>query len=287
MDGQLADPQFKAFVGSDLPGANTTTAMVNDVLSSVSYQVQNQGGISEILTDRHAFATDPVLASIYGVPPWDGKQPPTFPSNARVGLLTRAALLSTGVVRTRPIMKGLFIRTALMCDKIPDPPPNAALTPEPPLPPVATTREHTEALTQRSGTVCVGCHQSLLNPLGFQTENFDSLGRERKEESVYDLAGSLLGTKAIHTDAVPQVTLGDKQTTQSAADLTALMDKSRKVHSCFAEQYFLYTLARVDDTAADGCALSKLETAAMKNLPLKDVLRAAANLDEFMTRIFQ
>jgi hypothetical protein len=70
-------------------------------------------------------------------------------------------------------------------------------------------------------------------------------------------------------------------------DATALIDASRKVHSCFTEQYFKYVMARVDDPVQDGCPLSSLEAAAMTNQSLADVQRRAATLTEFKTRSFQ
>jgi hypothetical protein len=106
-------------------------------------------------------------------------------------------------------------------------------------------------------------------------------------ESVYDTSGNLLGTKAIHTDTVPQIVLGDMQVVQDMGHATQLMDTSRKVHSCFSEQYFKYVVARVDDPVQDGCPLSTLETAARANQSLTDVQKNAAKLNEFKTRSFQ
>jgi hypothetical protein len=262
--------------------------MKDDVLSAAIYETRNGGGVSELLNNRLAFATDPVLAHVYGVPVWDGTSAAVpMPSPARVGLLTRAAFLADGQMRTRPIMKGQRIRSALMCDLIPDPPNGAASTPMPPVPPVSTTRERVEALTQQPGTICSGCHQAYLNPLGFITENFDGLGRERTVENVYDLDGGFLGSKAIHTDAIAGVISGDTQTVQDAAHLTHLVDTSRKMHSCLAQQYFNYTMARVEDPTLDGCPLSALEGPAMEDMPLEQVLQIIVNRPEFKGRLFQ
>ena len=52
-----------------------------------------------------------------------------------------------------------------------------------------TTREVVEALTEMPGTTCAGCHATLINPLGFATENFDALGRFRTEQRLFDATG--------------------------------------------------------------------------------------------------
>jgi hypothetical protein len=287
MNALNSNPQYAAFVGSTVPNASTTGAMVNDVLSSVLYQAHHGGGVSELLTSSGSFSSDPLLAGIYAAPASDGTTPSAVPSPARAGLLTRAAMLADGLPVTRPIMKGMFIRTALMCDTVPPPPPGACMTPPPPLPAVSTTREKTEALTEQAGTVCAGCHKNVINPLGYITENFDALGRERSQESVYDPSGALWGAKVIHTDSVLQVVPGDMRPVKDAVEATQRIDVSRKVHSCFAEQYFRYVTARLDDPQQDGCPLSSLESAAMANQPLAEVQKRAATLTEFKTRSFQ
>ncbi len=288
MSSLNADAQFKAFLGSTpAPTASTTADMVNDVLSSALAVTREGGGVSELLTGQASYAKEPLLAGIYGTSQWDGTSAPSpVTAPARAGLLTRAAMLATGVHVTRPIMKGVFIRTALLCDPVPPPPPGACMTPPPPLPAVSTTREKAEALTEKAGTSCSGCHMQLINPLGHMTENFDALGRERSEEPVFDSAGTLLGAKAIHTDTTLLLD-GSTFAIKGAADATRLIDASRKVHSCFSEQYLSFVLARTLDAQQDGCGLSTLESAAMANAPLSDLQRRAASLAEFKTRSFQ
>jgi hypothetical protein len=252
------------------------------------YVTRHGGDVSALLTTPASFAREPLVTSLYGVPTWDGTSAPLpVPSAGRVGLLSRAALLATGLPKTRPIMKGLFIRTALLCDTVPPPPPGACMTLPPPLPAVSTTREKVEALTEQPGTVCSGCHSNSINPLGFITENFDAVGRERSEESVYDATGTLLGKKVVRTEVIPQIVPEDPRKVSGAAEATALIDESRKVHSCFSQQYFRYVTARLEDAQADGCGLSALEGAAMANKPLADVQKGVARLNEFKTRSFQ
>ena len=97
-------------------------------------------------------------------PAWNGTgAPPALPAGQRPGLLTRALFLSTGSANTRPIMKGVFLRTNVLCDTIPPPPPGANAKP-PELVPGMTTRESVEALTEMAGTTCAGCHTLADQP---------------------------------------------------------------------------------------------------------------------------
>jgi len=203
---------------------------------------------------------------------------------ARVGLITRAAYLATGSAGTRPIMKGVFLRTALLCEPIGAPPAEAAANP-PELSDSATTRQVVENLTHVAP--CNGCHVYLINPLGFATENFDSLGRTRTEQAFYDEAtGEQLGTAPVDTTTVPMVDGVDETESQGAADLTDLLVASDKPHACFARLYFRFTFGREENLETDGCALKPIDDALDAKQPLVEVLRTVALSPAFRTRSF-
>ena len=103
--------------------------------------------------------------------------------------LTRAAFLSSGMVTTRPIMKGVYIRKYVLCDEIPDPPANASNTPIDTS--TKSSRQAVEGITEQAGTSCSVCHKVMINPLGFSTENFDALGRVRKDQPLFDATGKI------------------------------------------------------------------------------------------------
>ena len=178
LDALASTPQFAAFAGDELPRPETRAAVLDDVYGMVRWVVAEGGTLSDLLGERRSFARDPLAAALYGAPVWDGQAEPPLPtSSARAGLLTRVAFLASGVQHTRPILKGLLIRNTLLCEPIEPPPGNAAATPIE-TDGTLTTREAIEALTE-TNPACAGCHATLINPLGFATENFDSLGRER------------------------------------------------------------------------------------------------------------
>jgi uncharacterized protein DUF1592/uncharacterized protein DUF1588/uncharacterized protein DUF1595/uncharacterized protein DUF1585 len=137
------------------------------------------------------------LAKFYGVPftATDG----AFHSvdlgsgTPRVGILGAGAILAghAHAQLTSPTLRGKFIDNMLLCEVIPPPPPGV-----PPLPAMApagsTTRQVLTA--HRSQALCASCH-SLMDPLGFGMENFDSTGAYRTTDNSQpiDASGTLGG----------------------------------------------------------------------------------------------
>jgi Protein of unknown function (DUF1592)/Protein of unknown function (DUF1588) len=279
------DAVFKAFVGAEMPPDSGRAQMIDDVLLSAFAVASGGGSVSDFLNDKHAYAKDGFLASIYGVPVWNGTDPaPLFTSDKRAGLLTRAALLSTGTPTTRPIHKGYVIRNAVLCQQVGTPPPN--VNSKPPTPKdLQTTRQAVANLT--STGACAGCHLTRINPPGFLTENFDALGRERTEERVFDAEGKLIGSLPVDTTAAPSVLPSDARQMSSAIELTRAVDESKLFHSCLARHYFRFTQRRVEAQDKDGCLLSEIERKARSGAPMAEVLSSVALAPAFKVRRFQ
>src|SRR5690606_25433852 len=104
---------------------------------------------------------------------------------------------------TRPIMKGVFIRTTLLCDEVP-PPPQDGMAVSINLSPTLSTRQVVEEITEKEPR-CAGCHKSMINPLGFASENFDALGRMRTAQTLFDPTGKVVGQAPINTKSVPKI----------------------------------------------------------------------------------
>jgi hypothetical protein len=280
------DPAFEAFAGSLLPVSTTTLAMIADTLGAFHYQVADGGRPSDFLSDNHSYATDPLVASIYGVPVWDGvSAPPTPSSAARAGLLTRPAMLATSLVNTRPIHKGYQVRNSLLCDQVGSPPANVNRTP-----PAATGSQTTRQVVTNitSGASCAGCHAAIINPAGFITESFDALGRERTVENLYSPdGGALLASLPVDTSAVPGVILSDQRTMSTAAELTSAIDDSLLYHSCLARRYFRWTYERNENAVNDSCLLSDLEQVTRSGAPLSTVLSHLVEQPNYKQKRFQ
>jgi hypothetical protein len=179
-------------------------------------------------------------------------------------------------------MKGFRVRNALMCSGIPPPPANA-MGVVIPLSEDNTTRETVEAITEAKGSSCSGCHSTILNPIGFSTENFDALGRHRTTQKLFDATGALRLEKPIDTRGAPHIA-GVVTQVAGAEQVAALLVDGGEFQSCFARQYFRFTHQRMEDDSADSCALAELQSAALEGKPLSAVLLSAALRPEFLTR---
>ena len=287
MDALLGTPLYQAFAGDFTPTPETTENMIGEVVDlALHYTFSTDGTFADLFDSRLSFARTQDVAQIYGVPPWTNGEPPVIDDPARGGLLTRAALLATGTTNTRPIMKGVFIRTALLCDMIPPPPDNANAMP-PDLSPDQTTREVVEALTEQPGSACAGCHATLINPLGYATENFDALGRSRSEQVLFDTEGKVTGRKPIETEAIPRVIGTDDTPARDGLELSALIVDSGRAQACFARHWVRFTFARPEDVMADGCMLQELTEDLTRGASLAEVLRSIALRPEFRQRSFE
>jgi hypothetical protein len=285
LDSLLGDPTFDAFVGADKPSPQLREAMIADVVDSLLFHLERDDSFEDWFTSPYSFAATDELAALYGTAKYDGKatEPPRFPAGERFGLLTRAALLSTGTAKTRPIMKGVFVRDRILCDSVPPPPANATTIPVE-LTTKRSTREVVESLTQQPKSTCASCHNTLINPLGFATENYDALGRIRSQEVLYSAEGKELGAKSVLTDSVPRIWQNDNQTSKGAADLTALILDSGKAEACFARQYIRFASGRREDDEVDGCALEAVRSALQDGQSLQLAVRAPALSPEFRQR---
>lgn len=287
VEANLARADYLALAGADRPVAGSTDAIRQEVLDMGRWVTRQGGTLSDLLTDTHSFARDAWLAKIYGVAPWNGTAtPPVFPNSVRGGLLGRAAFVVSGSANTRPILKGVRLRTAVLCDTLGDPPPNATDTPPPShLPANATTRQKVAALTEVSPG-CAACHSTLINPLGFVSEGFDGLGRPRSVETIYSAGGAVVGTAPVDTRVRPHVVLGDTRELTSVAELGARVSESKRFESCAAQQYFRFAFQRFENLDTDSCALSRLETQARSTSSLSDFFKSVALAPEFKRRTY-
>jgi hypothetical protein len=288
LDGRNGHPVFKAFAGADLPRPSLRGEMIDDALDTVRHFLWNgSGSFDDLLTSELSFARGADLARLYGLPAWDGSATPAaFPARQRPGLFTRAAFLVTGSPTTRPVMKGVFIRTNVLCDAIPPPPDNAMVN-VPELDPRLSTRQVVEGITQAAGSACAACHAAFINPIGFATENFDALGRVRASQPLFDDQGAEIARAPVDTSTVPQIWPGDQTPSAGAADLMRLVADSGKAQACFARHYFRFTFARWEDLDADGCVLERLRQLLMRKAPLGEVMREIALAPEFQQRVIR
>jgi len=286
LNALVGTPAFDTLRGDLNPSPELRDAMFDEVTDMALYYTMDvPGQVEDFYRSRKTFPRTQELADYYNVPLWDGtSEPPDFSEPERQGLLTRAAMLATGSANTRPIMKGVFIRRALLCDALPPPPANVmAVAPE--LEGDATSRQVVENLT--GSGVCPSCHMRSINPLGFATENFDALGRPRSEERLIDIvSGEVRGQVPVDTTVNAVITAGEEVSVSDGVELQERMIESGKVQACFARVYFRFTFGRSEHVTRDGCALASMLTPIEEGRPIVDALRAVASSEAFLQRSF-
>jgi Protein of unknown function (DUF1592)/Protein of unknown function (DUF1588)/Protein of unknown function (DUF1585)/Protein of unknown function (DUF1595)/Protein of unknown function (DUF1587) len=243
LDGLRAlEKSPSVFTGFDasLPRAMEaeTRAFVRHVLR------EDDGTLDTLLTAPYSFPSGPLL-ELYGVPAAASGEPVQLDPNQRAGLLTQPAFLAVHAhaEQSSPVLRGKVVIRNLLCQTLPDPPPNVvAKAPEPS--PGATTRERFEA--HEADPACAGCHVRI-DGVGFGFESFDALGAYREEDSgkPVDARGKLLGTQHLDGEFTGAVELAHK------------LAASDEVAQCFTRQWFRFALGRMEATD-DACALDDL-----------------------------
>ena len=253
------------------------------------YTWKQDGTFLDLMTSSVSVTRSADLAHLYGVQAWSGSGAyPALPNGTREGLLLRSALLVSSLETTNPFHRGAQIRRAILCAEL-EPPDPTSLPPgsldPPPQNQALTTRARFEAKI-RGNALCQGCHGSFSS-IGYTLEAYDSLGRFRSEEQIFDeQSGALIATLPV--DTVASVALGDEAATDVSGplELNQRVIDSGLVEGCLSANYFRYALRR-DPTSdsADACAFDHLRTALdAPGTGLKAVFRSIATEAAFRRR---
>ena len=225
-------------------------AMQDEVTDFADFVIRRgDGKLATLLSAPFTRTSSPELLSLYGAtaaPQADGSVP--LDPGQRAGLLTQAAFLSahSHPNQTSPVQRGKFVRTNLLCQDLPSPPPNVNSTPPEP-DPTATTRQRFEQ--HRADPSCAACHR-LIDPIGVGFESYDAIGRFRSTENgtAIDATGELADAGDASGNFDGAVQLG-----QRLASSTALRD-------CVQKQWFRFSLGRFEG-ADDTCTLASVGAA--------------------------
>jgi hypothetical protein len=171
-------------------------AMLTEVELRMDDAFTQKGDFLSLFSSTTTFANQE-LAKFYGVPytATDGSfQRIDLPNGTpRVGILASGAILAAHAHAqlTSPTLRGKYIDNMLLCETIPPPPPGVAPLPSI-APPGSTVRQ--VMIEHRAAAACASCH-TLMDPLGFGMENFDSTGQYRTTDNgqPIDASGTLEG----------------------------------------------------------------------------------------------
>ena len=236
---------------------------------------EGDGKLATFLTAPYSFING-ALATHYGVTGVTGAafQKVNLPAAKQPsGILTLGGVLSVHATPddglTSLVFRGKFVREDLLCQPVPDPPPNAQ-DDNPPFTETTTSREWSVARSAKP--VCGACHQ-LLDPIGFTFDNFDPIGRWRATErgKPVNANGALSGTD-VDGPVNGVVELGRK------------LASSKTVSDCVATQWFRFAAGRTDGDR-DQCSLDTLKAAFAKSGgDLRELIVAYVQTDAFLFR---
>jgi len=196
------------------------------------------GTVTDLLTSSKVFIS-PETAGFYGLPPpaagtWAEADMPA----TRQGFLMQAQFLAAHghPNNPSPVLRGLFVLKDLLCIQLGSPPAGVNMSiPEgdPNMGPT-TNRQNYDRAT--GAELCQTCH-SIINPIGFTFERFDTMGRLRDLDNglPIDTSGKVAGA-----------------TVADAHALVAWLAASPQVGECVTRKYMVYALAGSDATD-DAC----------------------------------
>jgi hypothetical protein len=155
-----------------------TRALLDEVI------FDNPRSYMDVFRATGTFVND-TLAQLYGLTPPGSDQPVwvDYGETGRQGILSHGSFLSV-LARfgdTSPTQRGILIRTRLLCQSIPPPPPDVDVD-NPPEAGEELPCKQDRYEAHRDGGTCQACHQ-LIDPVGFGLEQYDQLGRFRTHEA--------------------------------------------------------------------------------------------------------
>jgi hypothetical protein len=237
-----------------------TAALQQDILASFNAQLDAalwapSGAMKTLLTGTTVYA-NAALAPLFGVTATGtALQPVTVDSTKRVGILSHPLLMATYATpnTSHPIKRGRFVWDQVLCQALPDPPPNV-----PPFAPPAvgmSLRQDYEFMTAtgpyagqtRLGTngaplACPECH-SRINPVGFLFEPFDTIGNYRTIDD-YGQPVDLTNLTIVQA-ADTKLNVLTPNSIQFAQNLAA----SDLPNSCLTQQLYRFMAHRADAVA--------------------------------------
>jgi len=238
-------------------------AMKEQSLRALDRLIFERKDMRDLFTEADVEINDK-LAPIYGAqagPAWVRKGKGEI--GARSGVLTWPALLSLHAKTNKTSItgRGIFIRTELLCQGIPEAPPEVPTLP--PFDPNLTTRQLFEQ--HRAMEPCRTCH-AAFDPLGMALEAFDGIGKARTKEGKVDIdpSGDL-----------------DGKPFADAVGLGALLREEPAATACMIAQLHRYVAGRleaVDEGAWLGDLHDKFKQSSFEWLAL---VRAYVASDEF------
>jgi hypothetical protein len=201
----------------------------------VDHLVTTRGDYRDLFTTRKTFINRN-LGALYNIPVslsgMDGWAVHTFAAgDQRAGILTMPAFLMldpTHQGRSSPTIRGKVVRELMLCQRVPDPPPNVdfALVSDINSELHKTARQR--LTIHNESPACKGCH-AITDPIGLSLEHYDAIGayRTRENGALIDASGTFEGKP--YSDAI---------------GLAQILRESPTVSGCAVQRVFEYGVGR-------------------------------------------
>jgi hypothetical protein len=240
-------------------------------------------GLTTLLTGNQAFA-NAAIAPLFGATGITGTAlvPVTVNSEQRAGILMHPAIMATFATDSgsHPIKRGVFVWDQIVCQALPDPPPNIPAFPG--VPPNSSVRQAYEAFT--SPPLCQGCH-SKINPVGFLFESYDTVGAYRTiDDNGQPVNSQVTVAGALDTTGSPDMTL-NVATPTAVQFVSNLVADGALTTRCMVTQLYRYALRRIENDADQPTigALASSYTGAAQSMP--GLLGGLAQTPGFLKRL--
>jgi hypothetical protein len=187
----------------------------------------NGEGLRAILTSTRYFV-GPGLAASYGTQPAPTAIEARTLDSTRIGYFMQVPFLLLNGRDDGPesIRRAVALADEVLCLELPAHPAVPAL---PPLAAGQSNRDRVEKATSN----CAGCHDGMLNDLGFAFEGFDGLGRWRDLDN---------GAPVDTTGSFPFE--DGRREFADARELMRMLAEEVRVHACYAKMLTGYALQR-------------------------------------------
>lgn len=221
-----------------LPHAPELSAAMQAETQALIDRVVFEDGLpwQALLRSEETFV-DATLAEHYGLPAPAGADWVGYGDSGRQGLLSHGTFLSamSKVDDSSPTKRGILVRTRLMCQDIPPPPPNVNTDDTEPAEGECKEEFYRSAHAQGN---CAGCH-SLMDPIGLGLEQYDNRGVFRTVENddptcVISGEGDLDGTPF-----------------SGPAELSDLLLDSGTLNRCVTRQLYRFAMGRSELETVD------------------------------------
>ncbi len=260
--------------------ASFTSAARDSVRASFEAQVDAalwsaSGGLTSLLSGKQAFV-DVNTAPLFGVQGVTGTAlQPVMVNDQRAGILMPPAIMATFATEngSHPIKRGVFVWDQILCEPLPDPPPDV-----PTFPGVSGTDSVRQAYEKfTSPALCQGCHVRI-NPVGFLFESYDTLGAYRTTDDNGRPVNSQVTIVGARDDTL-------NIPTTNAVELATRLGKSDETVQCLVRQIYRYATRRQDSDADAPIIESIASQFNQSGQSVKQLLGALTETDAFSHRL--